>query len=643
MKYSSISLLFGAILLASCAKEMTQEPLAPAQVYTFSATVSDPVTRSFFKDTDEAPSRWIYWDETDEFDFHDITIGEEGETVNVTSGKPTEIAVDQKTAIFNQSAHDYMVITYPKNSVTVQDNQVTVRVPRDQELSSVLSPASVPMATLKLALSDAANQKVGTEGEVAVAFSNPVKIYPLAALVRMTIKGLPGVSATKITKVNILSEFDNQKAGEDQVGLRGDNIFSLAEGMEFLSKFASGDNARRNDINLSGGTPVEYTSETGAEVCFVANHSASGMKTLQVAVYTEDGGVYKKQFDTKDAETAQGAISFNKSKVSCFSIDFTDGTVVKEPETRFSVEWSDGYLLFDEANGGYKIGQPEDIGLYFKFGSAIGFKFFKDNADWAYRLQPKDAEGNKLSGSTTFLDNKTTLANGTEMFYSGILQKGVRFYGENALWQDTPYYYPQDGKIVAGTLTGGNDGDEFKYHSMFGTTSFSGAADPCSYVKVGDGEKAWRLPTKEEVENLISVGAAGIEYFTEDGSEVRGSSGNGSPVSIRYTDGDKTLVFKCAGNVTQSFTATYTQIQMTFGNKYAVEFWTNEYAGKAEPATGTGNGGYGYKLSISGAPTFTTKPGMQSFPANRINNNTTKDGIQYTLWDALPVRCVRDR
>ena len=643
MKNSYILMLFGALLLASCAKETAREPLAPAKVYTFSTTVSDPLTRSFFKDTDEAPSRWIYWDADDEFDFHDITLTEEGENVTVTSGKPTEIAVDQKTALFTQAAHDYMVITYPKGSVTVNGSQATVTVPREQALTSVLSPENVPMASLKLALSETALQKVGTEGEVAVAFSNPVQIYPLAALVKMTVKGLPGVTSAKITKVNILSEFDNQKAGSPQVGLRGPNVFSLAEGMEFVSTWASGDNYTRNDLVLSGGTPVEYTAEKGADICFVSDHSASGMKTLQIAVYTEDGGIYKKKFSTTDSETSQGAICFNKSKVSCFSVDFSDGTVTKGPDTHFCVEWSEGYLVFDEANAGYKIGQPEDIGLYFKFGSATGFKFFKDNDDWALRLQPKDAEGNKLSGSTTYMDNKTTLANGTEMFYSGILQGGVRFYGENALWQDTPYYYPEDGKIVAGTLTGGNDGDEFHYHAINGTTSFSGAADPCSYVKVASGEKAWRLPTKEEIEDLITVGAPGIEYFTADGSEVRGTSGNGSPVSIRYSDGDQSLAFKCAGNVTQTFSSQYTQIQMTFSNKYAVRFWSNAYEGQQEPQKSTTNSGYAYNLSLSSAPGFNTAASTAKYPANRINNYTTKNGTQYILWDAIPVRCVRDK
>ena len=641
MKTRYFLLLAAVAVFASCNQEQVLlQEASSAKTYTIRAGAGDPVTKAYFKE-DEAPSKYMYWEADDTFDFNDITIGEVW-NVNVTSGKATEVAADGKTMLFTQTVNDYLVITYPAGAVNMTDvDMVTVTVPRDQELSSVLTPNNLPMTTSRLALSDVAKKAVESEEDVVSIIPDdaPVKFYPLAGIGKMTITGL-GVESATIKKVNILTEFsaDKTTTGEPQRGLRGNNDFSLAGDKELTSTWTSGD--ARFDLSLTSETGISYTDKDGADVVFVADQSNYGVKTMQVVVYTADGAVYKKKFDMASAEKQ---IAFDKAHISSFTLDFTNGTVSKVADSKFSVEWSTGYLVFDEANKGYKIGEPEDIGLYFKFGTAVGVKFFKDNEDWAWRLQPKDEDGNKLSGSTTYLSNKTTLANGTEMFYSGILQKGVRFYGENAIWQDTPYYYPDGTDILAGTIAGGNDGDEFNYHKMAGTTVYSGAADPCSYVKVGEGEKAWRLPTKAEVEDLISVGAPGVEYFTLDGSDVKGSSGNGSPVYARYTDGVQELQFMTNGFVAMTFSSAYTQIQMTFGNKYAVDFWTNQYEGQTEPQKSTTNSAYAYKLSLSSTPGFNTKAEVAKFSANRLNNYTTKGGVEYTLWDAMNVRCVRDK
>lgn len=662
-RYAIIAAL--ALLLAAGCSTKTEmsdaSALRAGKLYSFSATAGDVATKAYFKD-DEAPSRYIYWETDDAFDFHDITMGQQAWSEAVSSGAASKISSDAKTVVFEKEASDYLVITYPAGAVEIPDSlevktwisskltevdtipdfsTVKVKVNREQMLSSTLTPDELPMTTARIAVSDAAKALVA-EGKDTISIvhdGSPLKIYPLAGIARMTVKGLGPETAT-ITKVNILTEFQTSSSatGTPQRGLRGSNAFSLKCDMPIVGNWESGDS--RFDLTLAGGEGIAYGAEKGADVTFVVDESTANLKTLQVVVYTADGAVYKKKFDM--LRDGQAVLGFSKARISSFTLDFTDGTVSKAADSKFSVEWAQGYLVYDAENSGYKIGAPEDNGLYFKFGSATGMQFYKDNADWAWRLQPKDENGEKLSGSTTFLPNKTTLANGTDMFYSGVLLKDVRMYGENAIWQDTPYYFVQDGKVVAGTIAGGNDGDEYNYHAMNGSIDFSGTNDPCSYVKVAEGQKGWRLPTKEEVENLISVGAPGLEFFTEDGSDVKGSSGNGSPVYARYSDGSSTLVFKAQGNVTQSFSSAYTQIQMTFGNKYAVKFWTNFYEGQPTPQKSTTNSGYAYELSVSSAPGFNTAAKTNKYPANRINNYTTKNGTEYILWDAIPVRCVRD-
>lgn len=121
-------LYFGALaaIMSGCAKEMSVIPAGEAKsddsvLYSFTATASDPMTRSFFKE-EEAPSRYIYWEDTDEFDFHDITIGENKESVSVTSAKPSSMGASKKSVLFEKKGHDYMVISYPKGAVTLMDS-----------------------------------------------------------------------------------------------------------------------------------------------------------------------------------------------------------------------------------------------------------------------------------------------------------------------------------------------------------------------------------------------------------------------------------------------------------------------------------------------------------------------------------------
>ena len=639
-----------AAVLASCAKETAVVSAEGAKtddgvLYSFTATASDPMTKSFFKE-EEAPSRYIYWEDTDEFDFQDITIGDDGkESVSVTSSKPSSMGASKKSVLFEKKGHDYMVISYPKGAVTLMDSTfistyvsskltthdtltnnaaVKVSVPKEQALSSVLTPANLPMVSSRLALSDKAKSLI-TSGKdtISTDFVNPVKLTPLAGLVKMTVTGLPEVTKATITKVNILTEFDAKTStGYPQRGLRGDNIISLKDTMAVIGNWGSGDS--RFDISLTGGS-VDYTSENGATVCFVANHSEAGMKSITVAVYTSDGAVYKKTFDT-----SKKIISFSKSRVSSFSLDFTSGSVSKAASSRFSVEWSKGYLVYDSANKTYKIGDKQEIGLYFKFGSADAIAFYESTEDWLSRIKPSNLVPIPIPGTDKFQDGTAdgqTLKNGTDNFFSNM-------NGMAASWRTRKVY-----KVSGSTVTESDITSESDYYAWQGSTSFAGEKDPCVLVKVADGEKKWRVPTMEEVNDLISVGAAGIEFGNFDGSDIKSSDGKSR--YIKYSDGEQEFYLMSTGKVASKITKSYKSIQMTYSYKYQVIFPTAEYTGSDAAQTSTSkNYCSSYSLSLSSVPSKTTAAKIEKGIANTYASGVTDKTPQ---WDAFCIRCVRDK
>ncbi len=654
-KYILSVLAFSAIF-AGCTKESNvlsnpDKKADDGKLYTFCATAQDPTTtKSFFK-PEETPSYYIYWDDTDEFDFHDITLGwkgiDESESVEVTSSKPSSVGASKKSVIFEKKAHDYMVISYPKGAVSLLDTAtvynwitskqtdtvtvfhnatVKVKVPKVQELSSVLSPANLPMVSQRFALSEKAIGWVKNgQDSVSTEFTNPVKLTPLAGLVKMTVTGLPDVTSAKVTKVNILSEFNSTSSstGTPQRGLRGDNIISLKDTMAVIGNWTSGDN--RFDLSLTGGS-VDYTSENGATVCFVANHSVAQMKTILVTVYTSDGAAYQKKFDT-----SKRAIAFSKSRVTSFTLDFTSGTVVKSASTKFAVEWSQGYLVYDETNKAYKIGDKQDIGLFFKFGSANGIALYDSNQDWLDRIRPSNLTAQDMGSghAQQVTPDGQTLYNGTDNFFNSLS-------GNVASWRIHPFYTAADGVVTMSTMSSEDD-----YFSWQGSTVAKDATDPCSYVKVAEGENSWRMPTLDEINDLINVGKAGIEFGNFDGSDIKSSDGKSR--YVKYTDGEQEFYLMANGIAITKIMAKYKSIQAMFTNKYAANFLSSTYHGNEAVSTSTStNYCDTYQLSLSSAPSMTTAAKANKGIANTYNSSGYKVDPR-PLWDAINVRCVRDK
>lgn len=127
-------------------------------------------------------------------------------------------------------------------------------------------------------------------------------------------------------------------------------------------------------------------------------------------------------------------------------------------------------------------------------------------------------------------------------------------------------------KVSGSSVSAGVMKSEDEYLDWIGTTSFTGDNDPCSLVKVAAGEKSWRLPTLAELNNLVEVGAPGVEFGNFDGSDIR--SNDGKSRYVKYTDGEQEFYLMANGVANTKFSKGYSTIQLTYSSKYAVNFFS---------------------------------------------------------------------
>lgn len=80
-----------------------------------------------------------------------------------------------------------------------------------------------------------------------------------------------------------------------------------------------------------------------------------------------------------------------------------------------------------------------------------------------------------------------------------------------------------------------------------------------------------------------------------------------------------------------------------FGNKYAANFLSSSYHGNATVSTSTSTNYCDiYQLSLSSAPGVSTAAKVAKGVANTYNSTASKTDPR-PLWDAINVRCVRDK
>jgi len=175
--------------------------------------------------------------------------------------------------------------------------------------------------------------------------------------------------------------------------------------------------------------------------------------------------------------TISGAYSDKYSATLTVSCDDDWSTPDNDADIESSITWAEGNLVADGTNGA-KVGTATDGGLFFQFGSLIGWS---SEGDLKIVVQPAN-----FNGSTD--------------------------------WADTGKIWQGETGTVPSTVAGSNSNDEK-----------AGIGDPCSYYLKG----TWRLPTVDEYKALFNNITQG--RWTDSG----GWSWTPSPASAIHTDGKK--------------------------------------------------------------------------------------------------------
>ncbi|MCP9612950.1 PL29 family lyase N-terminal domain-containing protein [Coprobacter tertius] len=167
------------------------------------------------------------------------------------------------------------------------------------------------------------------------------------------------------------------------------------------------------------------------------------------------------------------------------------GTCTVMVTEKTGIVWATGNLVADGANGA-KIGSPADGGLYFQFGSLIG---------WSGSA---NEDGTGIGGNLAL----------------SVVVKPIGYAGSTD-WGNTDKIWQSKTATVPFTIAGSGSAEEI-----------AGVGDPCRYYLKGN----WRLPTKEDF----------VELFKEKGYPNKGPwKWNATTKSIYNEDG---LTFPASGN-----------------------------------------------------------------------------------------------
>lgn len=193
---------------------------------------------------------------------------------------------------------------------------------------------------------------------------------------------------------------------------------------------------------------------------------------------------YNVAFDNKQRLRLDGTKILDWDEVSNVDADVEESETVKIGD----VEWARGNLVANGKNGA-KIGKPSDGGLYFQFGSLVGY-----------------AGGSDGSGMGTCTKTATQFWSGPSFVYDQDVRVTPSSYAP--LHQNWPVY----ANISANTGFGyfyfsdlATDNADFKLDSRW-TNPMLGIGDPCEYY-LG---KPWRLPSSTEM--AVATGMATNNY-----------------------------------------------------------------------------------------------------------------------------------
>lgn len=172
--------------------------------------------------------------------------------------------------------------------------------------------------------------------------------------------------------------------------LAGDNgatfTLPMVDAIKIFSDFATITTAEAKDITLAlnikdadyAAIKAEVTNSKGLSVA-VATRAARVPWTVaikQVPTFNADGSIKDQAIVTVTPPTMDDAIKDTDTallKVTIVGKDGKEHTATRVLYYSNQIEWAEGNLIANADNSGCEIGAPTDAGLYFQFGSLVGW------------------------------------------------------------------------------------------------------------------------------------------------------------------------------------------------------------------------------------------------------------------------------
>ena len=283
---------------------------------------------------------------------------------------------------------------------------------------------------------------------------------------------------------------------------------------------------------------IVYTTEINVESVALADKSVVEGSTVKLvptftpATATNKNVTWKSSNPEVAAIAADGTVTGVTKGETTITVTTADGgftaTCMVMVTEKPSITWAAGNLVADGEHGA-KIGKPGDGGLYFQFGSLIGW-----------------------SGGANG-DGTDTSTNGLAL---AVKVKPANFdtTGGKDTWTSTGKIWQGTTGIVPFTVADSGSADEI-----------AGVGDPCRYYL---GE-TWRLPTNAEYKALFNDTSG---KWTDSG----GWSWADSLASATHTDGKKFPASGCRGSYD--------------GNLYSVETYAYYWSASLHNNNNAGNG-----------------------------------------------------
>ena len=462
-------IIIAAALLAGCTGIKEQAPLQEPKTYgTLDVTLGAGPTKVSLQSG--ALGQTVVWDMEDSFRIYNVA------DATYTSVTPVSLSEDGFTATrplpYPVGKDISVVVTFGGTEFRA-DSTVTAASPIEQALRTTgWDCAAMPMASPILPLEKGKELKVS--------------LMPLGALVEVELTDHPRFRTDKVRNIHIeTSAVRGTRSNRltcDAYCYKVDVDGFSMELEDYMSDKYVFDGEYADYLELSSPAYSSYTKAT--KLYFLSpgfvqpegDNAGTILQSISVQL-TTDKNIISKEFT--DLESKK--VKLTAGRISRFSLDMATATVTARKG--LSVEWSPGYLVYDEATKGYGFAGPEQRGLYFKTGSLMGFDPFASTPDEEYF-------GHTRTFAAWQYDDAGTIS--YTSYYNTPWDEGTADL--------VAYKKDAAGDIVPFQPTSYYDFDYAEYEE--GLTFDAAKHDPCSMVRDGNN---WRLPTDADALNLADI------------------------------------------------------------------------------------------------------------------------------------------